>query len=351
MDHLVDVEGREGRPRARCSCGWAGRARLREADAVTDARAHIERVGSGRVLAQSRRAHAARGRHAEGRCSDCGQVFEGEEWRCPACRELRGEQERRKGEELVAAGICRKCRRRPAAPNRTRCDDCLEKARMARQRWRERQREGAGLRVETTPGSGRNEEAGASPVPSPGPGPASTPPFTCRRCGGLSLPPRRNSPRPADICTPCWPREPEYRERRNARARERHRARYADDSEYRRQHRAASREGGRRQRRDRRAREAVSCRLCGEAVLPPRRNSLRAPDVCSACWPSTPEYREQQNARQRARYASDPEYRERLKARSQRRDLQQRAQRTPEQRESKNAYMREYMRQRRASRE
>lgn len=66
----------------------------------------------------------------------------------------RGERERVKGEELEAAGICRKCRR--PAPNRTRCDECLEKARLVRER-RERQGEktGRGPHARLCPGRGR----------------------------------------------------------------------------------------------------------------------------------------------------------------------------------------------------
>lgn len=81
--------GRPERPRevpARCSCGWAGRARLSEPDAAIGAHAHIERVGSGRLLGQNRQARATREMHAEGRCGDCGRSLDGETWRCSDCR-------------------------------------------------------------------------------------------------------------------------------------------------------------------------------------------------------------------------------------------------------------------------
>lgn len=358
MDHIVDLDT-SGR-RAHCSCGWAGRARLEVSVVEADAQAHIRRAGSGRLLGQSRQGRIARRLHAEGRCSDCGEPVEGEGWRCQACRELRGEQERLKGEELVAAGICRKCRRQPAERNRTRCAECLEKARLVQQRSRERKRMRAAASatrrtasqvggLSAVPGAAappRNGGAADSFLPSPTPEGTPAPPFTCRRCGGLSLPPRRTSPRPPDVCTPCWPREPENRKRRNAQHLARHQARYTSDSEYRNKHKTSSRERGRRRRAERKqALLLPACRLCGEPSRPPRRDSLRPPDVCTPCWPSTPECRESRSGRKRARYASDPEYREQIKARSRERSQRQLA--TPEQRERKNAYLRQYMRERR----
>lgn len=360
MDHLVDLDTSGGRRRARCSCGWAGRARLEVSAAEADAQAHIERVGSGRLLGQSRQGRIARRLHAEGRCSNCGEPLEGEGWRCQACRELRGDQERLKGEELVAAGICRKCRRRPAERNRTRCAECLEKARLVQQRSRERKRmRAAGGTTRSTASQTvgqsaipratappRNGETADTPPPPPAPEGTPAAPFTCRRCGGLSLPPRRTSLRPPDVCTSCWPREPENRERRNAQQLARHHARYASEPEYREKHKTSSRERGRRRRAERnQAAPLPACRLCGEPSRPPRRDSLRPPDVCTPCWPSTPECRESRSGRKRARYASDPEYREQVKARSRERGRRQLA--TPEQRERKNAYLRQYMRERR----
>lgn len=350
MDHLVDLDT-SGRARAHCSCGWVGHARVHVSAAEADAQAHIERASGGRLLGQSRQGRIARQLHAEGRCSDCGQPVKGEGWRCQACRQLHSDHERLKGQELVAAGICRKCRRRPAERNRTRCAECLEKARLVQQRSRERKRtsasggathrEGRQFRGQTATNPLSNGDTVDSPPLSQS---GATPPFTCRHCGGLSLPPRRKSPRPPDVCTPCWPREPENRERRNAQQLVRHHARYASDPEYREKHRTRSRERGRRRRRERnQAAPLPACRLCGEPSRPPRRDSLRPPDVCTPCWRSTPEYRESRSGRKRARYASEPEYREQIKARSRERSQVL----TPEQRERKKAYLRRYMRERR----
>lgn len=148
-NHVVDLETVGILTRAFCACGWRSRAlRLPDA-ALAAAERHFQREWVvGRILGQSRSARRKRELRAEGRCMNCGQPFEGETVICPKCRTKQRARERQRGQGLVASGMCRRDCGRPAAPGRTRCEECLEEARRSTTARRERRlREEADARV------------------------------------------------------------------------------------------------------------------------------------------------------------------------------------------------------------